>query len=66
MADPDQLGKARQSLPHAYALALELRDLGLPNEEIAERLDIEPTAVGPLLVMAEAKLEAILRGASSG
>ena len=43
-------------LPEAYATALRLRDAGCSNEMIADRLDIEPEAVAPLLRIAVAKL----------
>lgn len=43
-------------LPEAYATALRLRDAGCTDEMIADRLDIEPEAVGPLLRIATAKL----------
>jgi hypothetical protein len=48
-------------LPGAYSLALRLRDAGLPAELIAECLAMELAALEPLLVVAEAKLAAILR-----
>jgi hypothetical protein len=47
-------------LPVTYALALRLRDEGLPEDLLAERLGVEPEALGPLLEIAEAKLAAIL------
>jgi len=43
-------------LPEAYATALRLRDAGCSDEMIADRLDIEPAAVAPLLRIAIAKL----------
>jgi predicted transcriptional regulator len=48
-------------LPTAYSLALRLRDAGVSEELIAECLQIERAAVKPLLVVAEAKVQAILR-----
>ena len=52
--------EALRRLPVAHSLALRLRDAGLSGELIAECLGIEPEALGPLLVVAEAKLAAIL------
>jgi len=43
-------------LPEAYATALRLREAGCSDEMIADRLDIEPEAVAPLLRIAVAKL----------
>jgi DNA-directed RNA polymerase specialized sigma24 family protein len=43
-------------LPEAYAAALRLRDAGCSDAMIADRLDIEPEAVAPLLRIAIAKL----------
>jgi hypothetical protein len=48
-----------ERLPRAYSLALELRDAGLPEHLIAERVGVEPEAVGPLLAVADAKLAAL-------
>jgi DNA-directed RNA polymerase specialized sigma24 family protein len=42
-------------LPDAYATALRLREAGCSDEMIADRLDIEPEAVAPLLRIATAK-----------
>ena len=42
-------------LPEPYAEALELHDQGR-DDAIAERLGIEPNAVGPLIDLGEAKL----------
>jgi hypothetical protein len=53
----DALGR----LPAAHALAITLRDAGLPAGLIAQCLDVEPESLGPLLDVAEAKLAAILR-----
>jgi predicted DNA-binding protein (UPF0251 family) len=49
-------------LPAAYSLALRLRDAGLSEGLMAERLGIEAEALSPLLEIAEAKLAAILSG----
>ena len=48
-------------LPTVHALALRLRDEGEPPDHIARLLGIEPEAVGPLLEVASAKLEEMLR-----
>lgn len=47
-------------LPAVHAVALRLREEGLTSQQIAEQLGIEPVAVGPLLAVAQAKLEAIM------
>jgi DNA-directed RNA polymerase specialized sigma24 family protein len=61
MPQPDQRrARAVGELPAMYAEAIRLRDAGVTNEEIAVRLGIEVVAVRPLLIVAEAKLEAIL------
>lgn len=52
-------------LPPAYSLALRLRAAGLPVALIAECLDVEPEALGPLFEVAEAKLAALLDDARS-
>ena len=51
---------ARQRLPHAYALALSLRDAGVDDLGIAIKLDIAVESVRPLLVLGEAKLARLL------
>ena len=53
-------------LPEAYATALRLRDEDLTDEAVAARLEIEVEAVGPLLLVAEAKLAHILMAAGHG
>ena len=50
-------------LPLMLGIALRLRDAGADNMCIAAALDIEPAGVGPLLEVAEAKLQR-LAGAS--
>lgn len=49
-------------LPGMYAQALRLQGAGVSVDAIAQRLDIDPAAVGPLLAVAEAKLASILSG----
>jgi len=56
----DRRAEAVHLLPAAYSLALRLRDAGVADSLIAECLRIEAVAIGPLLVVAEAKLAAIL------
>jgi hypothetical protein len=51
---------ALRRLPVAYALALQLREAGVDDATLAERLAIEPEAVGPLLAVADAKLATLL------
>ncbi|MDF3311613.1 MULTISPECIES: sigma factor-like helix-turn-helix DNA-binding protein [Rhodococcus] len=47
---------AIERLPDAYAVALRMRDAGLSYAAIAERVGVEPEAVGPMLRVAKAKL----------
>jgi DNA-directed RNA polymerase specialized sigma24 family protein len=47
-------------LPAAYAAVIELLDQGASDEVIAERLDVDPSAVAPLVAVAEAKLARLL------
>lgn len=60
MPAADRRAEAIPRLPAAYSLALRLRDAGVPDDLIAECLRIEPEALHPLLVVAEAKLAALL------
>jgi DNA-directed RNA polymerase specialized sigma24 family protein len=53
-------------LPKAYAAALRLQDEGHDDNAIAARLGMAPTAVGPLLRVAAAKLHAILAAGEEG
>ena len=48
-------------LPPPYAIALRLRDLGVPDHVVAEALDVDPLSLPPLLDLAEAKLASIMR-----
>ena len=50
---------AMRHLPEAHARALMLEGLGLDAREIAARLDLDVTSVGPLLRVARAKLAAL-------
>lgn len=47
-------------LPETYARALTLRDKGCDNDTIAAALGIVPEAIGPLLRLADAKLQQLL------
>ena len=47
-------------LPETYGIALRLRIGGASTEEIGDRLGLEPTAVGPLLSVADSKLRTLL------
>jgi DNA-directed RNA polymerase specialized sigma24 family protein len=53
-------------LPETHAAALRLRARGFDDDAIAAALALEPTAVAPLLQIAEAKLAALTaRGGGS-
>lgn len=52
--------EALSALPGTYSLALRLREAGLADDLLAECLHVEPEAVGPLLTLADAKLETIM------
>lgn len=58
MADDWREDLANQ-LPERHAQALQLLHAGVPLDEIAARLDVEPEAVRPLLAIARAKLAAL-------
>lgn len=60
MSTSDRRTEALRGLPEAYALGLRLRDAGTPDDEIADRLGVEPEALGPLLAVAQRKLDALL------
>jgi hypothetical protein len=47
-------------LPEAYGRALALRGQGWDNDAIAAALGIVPEAIGPLLRLADAKLQQLL------
>jgi DNA-directed RNA polymerase specialized sigma24 family protein len=53
-------------LPSTYAAVIRLLDRGASDQTIAERLDIEPAAVAPLVAVAEAKLARLLADRSDG
>ena len=52
--------QALAELPVAYATALRLRAAGATTSLIADALGIDAKGVGPLLVLAEAKLGQLL------
>jgi DNA-directed RNA polymerase specialized sigma24 family protein len=52
---------ALDELPESYAVALRLRDAGHDKNAIAAALGIELESVDPLLRLANAKLERLLR-----
>jgi catechol 2,3-dioxygenase-like lactoylglutathione lyase family enzyme len=52
---------ALRRLPVTHSLALRLRAAGVDDALLAECLAIEPEAVGPLLAVAAAKLDALLQ-----
>lgn len=56
----DRRERALAELPTAHAVALRMREAGRTDDEIASALGVDPVAVGPLLRVARAKLEAIL------
>ena len=70
-AHPDDVGteesqrkdraEAIGMLPPPYAIALRLRDLGMPDHVMAEALGVDPLSLPPLLDLAEAKLASIMR-----
>lgn len=49
-------------LPETYAEALRLRSRGLPDAEIAARLDVPVESLGTLIGLAEAKLARLQDG----
>jgi hypothetical protein len=59
---PMSRAEALARLPALYSLALRLRDAGVSDDRLVERLGIEPEAVGALLEIAEAKLQALPDG----
>ena len=56
----DPRTEAVRRLPAVYALAIRLRDAGMSDAVIADRLGIDEVALGPLLRVAEAKLETMI------
>ena len=58
------LDAALSRLPRTYALALRLRQVGADPQLIADCLEIEVQAVGPLLTVADAKLSSLQSSSS--
>lgn len=58
----DRRTEALRRLPVTHSLALRLRDAGLTDDLVAQRLGIETEAIGPLIVIAQAKFAALLDG----
>ena len=52
--------QAFQALPSTNAIALRLRDEGVEPDAVAGVLDVEAEVVGPLLILAEAKLAGLM------
>lgn len=52
--------EALHQLPQAYGLILRLKDLGADHALMSECLQVELEAVGPMLEVAQRKLEAAL------
>ena len=50
---------ALELLAPVHAALLELADAGVDRDDIAARLSLEPSAVGPALAVARAKLAAL-------
>lgn len=60
VGERDRRAEGARRLSRCYSLALRLRDIGVGTDLIAECLELEPEAVEPLLVVAEAKLASAL------
>ncbi|MGH3951932.1 MAG: hypothetical protein ACRDSE_22905 [Pseudonocardiaceae bacterium] len=58
--------EALQRIPRAYSLALRLRDAGVPDALIAECVSVEPEALAPHYLVAQAKLAYVMARATSG
>ncbi|PND54776.1 hypothetical protein CRM90_26105 [Mycobacterium sp. ENV421] len=58
-AHRDRRDVALNRLPPAYSEALRLRDAGLSDELIADRIGVEREAIATFMTLAEAKLAAI-------
>ena len=58
----EALEAALRSIPHAYSLALRLRDAGVAEAVVCHYLHIEPEGLGTLLELADRKLAAELGG----
>lgn len=58
MAVDARRAQALQRLPLPYATALRLRDAGMADKEIAERVEVDLDALATFMRVAEAKLAA--------
>ncbi|BBX34594.1 hypothetical protein MMAGJ_38760 [Mycolicibacterium mageritense] len=58
MAADAHRAEALQRLPLPYATALRLRDAGIPDDVIAECVDVDPDTLATFMRVAEAKLAA--------
>jgi len=61
MAPDARRTKSMELLPLPYATALRLRDAGIADEVIAERIGVDPAALPTFMRVAEAKLAAALQ-----
>jgi len=61
LASKDARTAALRRLPRVYSLAIRLQAAGLSEDLISECLSVEQEALGPLLELAEAKIQSILR-----
>ena len=60
LVEPDA---ARAALPDVYRIALELRDGGVSQEDIAARLDVDLAAIDSLLAIGDENLARLLASA---
>jgi hypothetical protein len=60
MATREEREAALQRLSEAHSLALRLREEGVADEVICDRLQIEPEGLATLLELADQKLQAEL------
>lgn len=61
-----QRSKALGLLAPVHAELIELADAGMERDDIAEQLSLEPSAIGPALEVARAKLAALEARPCSG
>lgn len=52
--------EAIDHLPSAYQQIVTFVDAGVSEQEMAQKLDVDPEAVGPLITVAMAKLDRLL------
>jgi len=58
VATDERRAESLQRLPLPYAIALRLRDAGIADEVIADRVDVDLDALATFMRVAEAKLAA--------